>query len=1185
MQQSTGYTKHSLAKLQLCGLSFSARMDAHGNVRMVAGLSELHIEDTREDLRIAPEYRHLVWLPKVQNDDDLEKRSFYTEAELNTIENSQKLRVNATIHGLRFIAATNALLTLGEYFKDSTMNTNINKEVSSTGLSVEQTNVSEKDSIINKKAQLDDSTLIETPETNTMELVVEVKVTEPRISLVDDPSKASPVLLTLWWHHLEALYERGQFIDNISAQLSDLRGFYAFNLTEVPRVNDKDFLQPFSTLFNMSTDREDSRLQISLISRNLLESRLSLSDIGILQSAAQFVLAIPQIPLVSQNWKKASSNITIENLDNTGEGGVVSLHDNLTDDSGVSLGLPQDLMLDGSVGTSPQSNTNKSISKKDQSQVFAVENISFNFPGIHTTVVNDTNNLDQPVMRFHLDQLEGMLCGRNGVRNMTTVLSMYSEYYNSNVVAWEPLLEKWCFRLALNMGESKEDTDDGTPLIQENQPNTETRVSPLSLVIDATEPLNVNVTVPLLNVLTEVGEMLSKQTHSKKSLMGEAVGRTDLAGASYIIRNFTGYNVTCSLMADCITDNDRSTGAANPLQITSGATVPCPFHPLHSTALKDSSQTVELETYARYRSLSVDINSCAIPHVPLDRVGSYVFDLPASFGTFEDQIVSLVCHVSYAEGRKILTLCSSLMLHNSLDQPLQVELSLNSQESSNTSTILVKPSSTFPLPLPVAHSGRFRLRLFQRESQFGRYIDARHLVSSQTRTRSRSRRRSSSDPNNFVSNVECSIYECEKGINSTWQQKTSLCLQNLSSDPTSPMRIIGNTRIDMLGDPHLNYVIVSPPVVIENLLPSPLDISLAVVSKESDKYVSKTLFVESGVGMGKDYKMLSSGEDLQRCVRNGLEGDKPLFLSLLLKLPFTDWCRPEEGFILFGKNEGRARVLDMCKSTIRLKNRINSCILPVVVDLTFGSPSLHLCTTRARFNGVAPVVARIYVSHWIVNLSGLPLLFAENPRLENCVAGQALLDCNVRNASGDEIASILANALELPGVPETGICDTSAKPSLAIQKVNSSQGDETKEDHSDLTVPPLVMFGFSSLEGSSKKLHVLHHTSVPQFEWSQGFGVDTIGAAGLLSLNPIRRDGVKYELGVTIDSAPDIFFRTHLVVIRPRFIFANLLSIPIQVKQDGTIDDDVLLVPPNHHSQLKWINSNLPEKVCIILIA
>lgn len=98
-----------------------------------------------------------------------------------------------------------------------------------------------------------------------------------------------------------------------------------------------------------------------------------------------------------------------------------------------------------------------------------------------------------------------------------------------------------------------------------------------------------------------------------------------------------------------------------------------------------------------------------------------------------------------------------------------------------------------------------------------------------------------------------------------------------------------------------------------------------------------------------------------------------------------------------------------------------------------------------------------------------------------------------------------------------------------------------------------LMFSFEKPKEGKNKLFV-HGTGRNNSEWSEGVSLDAAGMSGQITmLGKTARSAddprlSKYEVGVDIQTGESAYHRTKFIILAPRYVVTNALSMPIHVR-------------------------------------
>jgi hypothetical protein len=155
------------------------------------------------------------------------------------------------------------------------------------------------------------------------------------------------------------------------------------------------------------------------------------------------------------------------------------------------------------------------------------EFVSIEWGGLSLVVINDVSGRYLPLINVKLGQARTDVKGNDGVFSVNVALELASNYFNSSLAVWEPLIEPTTVKLTLYQS-------DAESLRLEYGLKSLPTTIPYSLSVDCDSDLNINMTHSFLDMALSTLRIWHEDTHSS----------LDVAPFSpYYLRNDTGANL------------------------------------------------------------------------------------------------------------------------------------------------------------------------------------------------------------------------------------------------------------------------------------------------------------------------------------------------------------------------------------------------------------------------------------------------------------------------------------------------------------------------------------------------------------------------------------------------------------------------------------------------------------------
>lgn len=195
-----------------------------------------------------------------------------------------------------------------------------------------------------------------------------------------------------------------------------------------------------------------------------------------------------------------------------------------------------------------------------------------------------------------------------------------------------------------------------------------------------------------------------------------------------------------------------------------------------------------------------------------------------------------------------------------------------------------------------------------------------------------------------------------------------------------------------------------------------------------------------------------------------------------------------------------------------------------------------------QINEVGTRVISFYCKYWMVNKTGLRLLFMQRSGVVS---------------AGGELAAGLAD-FEQDDVA-----------------LDDDQANWYKKERTDQLAKP-IMYSYTSGDFFGNKTSI----KVANSKWSKPISLESVGTDGSLA---IEADGRKshqlYEVGVVIELLGGRFHRTKKITFSPRYVLVNRVQRNLYFRQDS--QNAGFLLPAGKSVPYHWPFANKPQELCI----
>jgi hypothetical protein len=731
------------------------------------------------------------------------------------------------------------------------------------------------------------------------------------------------------------------------------------------------------------------------------------------------------------------------------------------------------------------------------------------------TLLSDLFEQNRPLIRGELRESKTSLHGFGGSMSISVLGHLSVEFFNNELVAWEPVLEPWEISVGAEVGEGK--------------------LKQISLSSVWEQALLLNVSEVFLYSLSSFISVVGEEFSASGDFSSlHAVRHT------YWINNNTGEDIRYAINDHPVSSQILSSGREEPVDAS-----------LIDEEGDDLGAWDELlHTYARI----VFCNGWRdIERIPMDHVGHYKFNLKSVGELPPSRMLGIV---ATRDATKVLHLSSPVVLRNDTDIALEIRINLSD-------TFVALPAltskATVPVPLSCIKDGVITLRPLSNDFRWSSRAD---LVVRKMKA-------------GATFSVVCPPLN------------TSLTVFHAC------VAVAKNEKEQM-------EVIIMPPLCLENSLPCQMQ--YIVFDSESGLRYSGTL--ASGAKKffyGVDLRK----EQLLHVLVPGFSCPKPVLVNAeepaiaksisLLDPMRRELCLKIENSVIF--SFARQVVVYAPYWAI---NKTGHELLYMYRQESFSGLDSGQLTAGQRFQNREDVVklnglSCVRIHHAYIEPFGVDARIDLKRYFEKCLNRSYIvsrvtndipnitkfypgikknitiqysvkdLQC-AKTFSEDENGSL---RVSFPTVEEYHACN------IDVDNLNRSFAEKWHEEQVN-NPATAFMFSFASESNRGSKLSIRVENSL----WSEAFAIDAEGVDGYLQVFESRTAGFTqriFDMGITTSSAPAPFQRTRLVSISPRFVTRNLTGRPLQIRQTGT--QNVEIMQHGAMMPIEWGNADQAQDV------
>jgi hypothetical protein len=670
--------------------------------------------------------------------------------------------------------------------------------------------------------------------------------------------------------------------------------------------------------------------------------------------------------------------------------------------------------------------------------------------GLQVILIDDLQGRNVPLVALHLSDLDASvsLASQPASLKVKIDLTLEANYYNMEGANWEPVIEKWPIALLM---------------LQKAEPEPSVGVS-----LFAQHIMNANVTSSLVATMTRLSHSLQDQLENLSALESPLVISSARASLHpFVLKNNTGSKISYW------TDKIRS-----PLDLSADNWAPLVFKSSRGlrkmrVAEADAPQTPDTVNRPNALAgpqarLSLHLGEPWLPikDIPVTRPGSRLIALVA------DPLVSKKALPS----KQRFAVVDVDTAGNSLVVNVRSNVSVRNMCASRS--IRVGPKNFAPLqhrkimPGDIFHLPFEWLEALDRGELT---VDYKPILLDQ--------------PGSFSPYSGVTEYTSHR----IWTQSPSLSSGSGRFESSAGLSVAFSAGASKRVESHHSLITINvlPSLRIENRIPDPME--FYVLDKETGLVVA-----EQTVASGEDFEIFHEDHKHELLLKVRLDGYQ---WSSFTKITSLDQIHKRSRFT------PKAKIKEaQFDSVLRLRDDQDRILY---LDVDFGMTKPPLKSGSILANAVASRSITIYSQYWLINKSGLPLLFRALDT-EGHGASASAGSLAAGQSRNEALASRLSNQDPSNWYTDQELVQRSGKSLLF------SPGS-----------PELVaLTGQHSLQ-----------VRAPSTSWSSPLNIGTVGHSGNVFLQRFDKDGSEsgFQLGVHMElGTPAKFFRTKVVTFTPQ---------------------------------------------------